>query len=207
MARLGGGIGLHEEGEACPVNAVRYPGLGAVDEVVVALAFGDGADGLQIGAAIGLGQGQAAAQFARGEARQERALLRLGAETPDRSCHDEVRVEDAGQGHPHPRDALDDHGIDRGRKPEPAVVLGDGGAEEAELAHALDDLGGIEVVMLELVDMGLHVALEEALDAREDRVLDLLFRALCGVGHALNSEPARARVSIAHRVDPRAGVG
>ena len=108
VARLRVGIGLDQQREALAVDAVGDPGLGAVDHVAVAVAPRDRADRLQIGAAIGLGQREAAAQLAGGEARQEGLLLRFGAEALHRRRHDEVRVEDAGQRHPHPRYALDD---------------------------------------------------------------------------------------------------
>ena len=48
----------------------------AVDHVVVAVAPRGGADGLQVGAGIRLGQREAAAHLAAGEARQPVPLLR-----------------------------------------------------------------------------------------------------------------------------------
>src|SRR5256885_8578686 len=61
-----------QEREDLAVDAVRDPGLGAIDDVaLISLPARRRADRLQIGAAIGLGQRQAAAQFAGRKARQE----------------------------------------------------------------------------------------------------------------------------------------
>ena len=54
---------------------LRDPGLGAVDDVVVAVAPRGHADPLQVGAGVGLGQRQAAANLAGGELRQPVRLL------------------------------------------------------------------------------------------------------------------------------------
>ena len=144
-------IGLHQQREAGAVDTVADPGLGAVDDIAFAVAARGDADRLQVGAAIGLGQRQAAAQLAGGEARQELALLRLGAVALHDRRHDQVRVENAGQRHPHARDALDDLGIGRAGQAEPAIRRADRRAEQPELAHAGDDGLGVDVVVLQLV--------------------------------------------------------
>ena len=56
MARLGVRIGLYQQRKAIAVVGIGDPGLRAIDDVIVAIALGDGADRLQIGATIGLGQ-------------------------------------------------------------------------------------------------------------------------------------------------------
>ena len=84
VARLGIGIGLDQQREALAVDAVGDPGLGAVDDVAVAASPRRRADRLQIGAAIGLGQREAAAQFAGREARQEVLLLRFACRSARR---------------------------------------------------------------------------------------------------------------------------
>ena len=49
-------IGLHQQRDAVALDAVGDPGLHAVDDVVVAVAPRRGADRLQVGAGIRLGQ-------------------------------------------------------------------------------------------------------------------------------------------------------
>src|SRR5262249_41146098 len=89
VRRLRARIGLHQQSEAIAVETVGDPGLAAGDRVgAVADALGDGADRLQVGAAVGLGEPDAAAQFAGGEARQEVRLLLLGAVALYHHCHD-----------------------------------------------------------------------------------------------------------------------
>ena len=43
---LGIGVGLDQQGDAMAFNGVRDPGLGAIDDIIVALAARDGADAL-----------------------------------------------------------------------------------------------------------------------------------------------------------------
>jgi hypothetical protein len=136
-------------------------------------------DRLQIGAAVRLGQREAAADFAAGEFRQPFALLLLGAGTLHGGRHDEVRVEDARQRHPDDRDPLDDLRVGQAGQAEPAVFLLDDRAEQAELLHLPDDFLGIGVVMLKLHRVGLDVALQEAVDRVEDH--PFLFVAFRGV--------------------------
>ena len=125
-------IGLHQQREAGAFDAVGDPGLGAVDDVIVAVAPRRHADGLQIGAGVGLGQRKPAADLAARKRRQPVPLLRRGAELLDRERQHQVRVEDAGDRHPHRGDAHDDLGVGRGRQAEAAVFGADGRAEQAE---------------------------------------------------------------------------
>ena len=163
-------VGLDEQREHLAVDAVGDPGLGAVDEVgVVARAHGAGADRLQVGAAVGLGQRQPAAQLAGGEARQPGALLLLGADALDAGRHDQVRVEDAGQRHPHLRHPLHDARVGGGRQPEPAVGRADGGAEQAQRLHLLHHVRGVDVVVLQRAHVRAHVPLQPLADRVEDR--------------------------------------
>jgi hypothetical protein len=80
VARFGLRIGLGEQREAAALDAVGDPGLGAVDDIVVAVAHRDRADRLKVGAGIRFGQRQPAAHLAAGEAGQPFLLLRLGPE-------------------------------------------------------------------------------------------------------------------------------
>src|SRR5688572_14281235 len=81
-----------------------------------------------------------------------------------------MRIEDAGQRHPHLRAARHDLRIQRGGQPQPAVSGADGGAEEAELLHLLDHLRRPDVVVLELHHVRRDTAFEPAVDRVEDLV-------------------------------------
>ncbi len=179
MPRLRLRIGLHQQREAGAFDAVGDPGLGAVDDVVVAVAARRHADALQVGAGVGLGEREPAADLAARKARQPALLLLLGAEFLDRERQHQVRVEDAGDRHPDRRDAHDDLGVDRGGQAEAAVFDADGRAEQAELLHLRDDLGGPAIGVVVLLHDRLDVALEPAIDRREQlRLIGLLEGAL-----------------------------
>ena len=167
IARACLGVGLDQQREARALDAVGDPGLGAVDDVVVALTPRGHADRLQVGAGIGLGQRQPAADLTRGELGQPLALLRLGAELLDRERQHQVRVEDAGDRHPHRGDLHHDLGVGGGRQSQPAILGRDGGAEQAELLHLLDELGRPFVGVVELLDPRRHLALDPAVDGGE----------------------------------------
>ena len=164
-------VGLDQQQHHVAVHGVGDPGLGAVDHVVVAFAPGHGADRLQVGAGVGLGQAQRAAQLAGGHARQVLALLFLGAAAFDRRGHDQVRVEDAGGRHPHRRHLDHDLGVDPRRQAQAAVLGGDGGAEQAQLLHFLDQL--MRVLVFQIVLAGDRR--DRLLDPCVDRVQQRLF--------------------------------
>src|SRR5262245_13165968 len=106
--RLRVGIGADEHGERAALDAVRDPGLGAVDDVAVAALKRARADCREIGATVGFGKGEAAAELARTHLRQPAAPLLVGAELLEKDRKHEVRVEDAGERHPGCRDSADD---------------------------------------------------------------------------------------------------
>ena len=168
VARLGLRIGLHQQREAGALDAVGDPGLGAVDDVVIALAPGGHPDALQVGAGVGLGQCKPAANVSARKGRQPAPLLRLGAEFLDRECQHQVGVEDAGDRHPDRGDAHDDLRIGRGGQAEAAVVGADGGAEQAERLHLRDDLGRPAIRVIVLLDDRPHVALEPPIDGGKE---------------------------------------
>ena len=157
---------------------------------MLAIAPRGHADRLQVGAGVGLGQRKSAADLAAGELRQPLRLLRRRAELLDRQRQHQVRVEDAGDRHPHARDPHHDLGVGRGRQAQPAVLGADGGAEQAQLLHLLDDLARIAVGVVVLLDDGLDVALDQRSMLRKSciivRTLDLPQRRL-GHGPSLVS--------------------
>src|SRR5262249_35276877 len=63
--------------------------------------------------------------------------------------------------------------VGRGRKAEAAVFRRDDAAEQPHLLHLLDDLGRIDVVMLESVDVRLDLGLQELVDHVEHETLVL----------------------------------
>ena len=144
-------VGLDQQREALALDAVRDPGLGAVDDVVRRRR---GPRAVRIACRSVPQSGSVSARpprsSPRGEARQEAALLLLGAEALHGGRHDQVRVEDAGQRHPDGGDRVDDPGVGRRRQAEPAVFRRDRRAEQAERLHLLDHLRGVDVVVLEL---------------------------------------------------------
>ena len=141
------------------MDAVGDPGLAAVDHIALVVALGARAHGLQIGAAIRLGQADAAAQLARGEARQIGPLHGLAAMAFHRRGHDEMGIEKTGHRHPDCGDALHHFGIGQGRQAEAAVFGRNGHAKEAEFAQRRDDAFGIFVGGFQGAGMRPHLAL------------------------------------------------
>ena len=152
---------------------------------LVALAHRLGADRRDVGPQPGLGHRERPAHLAGRHPRQVALLLLLGAVLEDQVGHDEVRVDDAAHRHPAPRDLLDDQGVGEQRLPEPAVLLGDHQAEDPHLLHALDDVGRVLVLVLEL---GRHRddLLVDELAHELDQLVLLLGEAVRGLesGHA-----------------------
>ena len=108
-------------------------------DVLVAVARRPARDVARVAAGVGLRQREAAAELAGREARQPALLLLFGAVVHDQVRGDRVRVDDARQRHPAVRELLDDADVGEQVEPEPAVLLGDRDAEQAELLHLLDD--------------------------------------------------------------------
>jgi hypothetical protein len=67
----------------------------------------------------------------------------------DQVGHDEVGVDDAGDRHPAAGELLDDERVGQQRLAEAAVLLGDRQPEQPHVAHALDDVGRVRVVVLQ----------------------------------------------------------
>src|SRR5262249_23315939 len=83
VARLGGGIRLDQQRDARALGAIGDPHLRTVDDVMIALPARMHTDALQVGARIGFGESESAADLARGQLRQPAALLRRCAELLD----------------------------------------------------------------------------------------------------------------------------
>ena len=79
-----------------------------------------------------------------------------------------MRIENAADRHPHRGHRLHDLRVGAAGQTEAAILSRDRRAEQAERLHLLDDLGGVNIVVLEVMHIRLHVALEEAGDAVQD---------------------------------------
>jgi hypothetical protein len=136
---------------------------------MVALLHRAHADGAEVGARVGLGEREAAAQLARRHARQEARLLLLGAELLHQHRHHQVRVEDAGERHPDGGDLHHDLRVGGSRESEAAPFRIEHRAEEAHLLHRLDHLARIDVVVLQAHHLRAHFLLQPAMDRLQQR--------------------------------------
>ena len=125
---------------------------------------------------------------------QPALLLFLVAVRHDQRGRHGVGVDDAGQAHPAVGQLLDDADVGQQVEAEAAVVLGDGDAEEPELAHLLDDLGREPVVVLQLGGDGSDLVGDEAADGLDDLPAHVGIGRACGgggiahlLGHAENT--------------------
>ena len=111
-------------------------------------------------------------------------------------------VDDAGDRDPAARELLDDHRVGRQVEAHPAVLLGDGDAEQAELLHLLDDgLGELVLVVVLLGDRE-DLLVDELAHHLGDR---LLLVGLLGVGVSLGrsaiAPPLRILAALCRGVD------
>jgi len=171
VTRVGVDVGLHQHREAVAVAGVGDPHLRAVQHVDAVATGGRRADGLEIGAAVGLGEGQTAAQLGGNEAGQEVGALLVGAVPAHELGDHQVRVDHPGERHPDPGDGLDDARVRGGRESESAVLLRDGGAEQTELPHLFHHVVRVLVGVLELHHPGRDLVVEPRLQRLEHRVI------------------------------------
>ena len=150
VARSRRRIGEREQGERVALAAVGDEHLRPGQHEVVAPAARDGADGLDVGARLGLGEAEAAAGLAAGEARQEAVALRLGAVLEHDEGRHGVAVDHAGQRHEAPAQLLDDPRVRRHVEPESAPGPRHQRAEQPELAQARHEVVGVAVGVFEL---------------------------------------------------------
>ena len=126
-----------------------------------------------IASGVGLRQRQRPAPVAGRHGGKPTLLLLLGAVRHDQCGRHGVGVDDPGQAHPAVGQFLDDADVGQQVESEAAVGLGDGHAEEAELAHLGDDVGRIGVVVLELGRHRDDLVGHEAADGFDDLAADL----------------------------------
>ena len=86
-----------------------------------------------------------------------------------------MRIEYAGDRHPHGGNAHHDFGVGGGGQSKPAVLDADRCAEQTHVAHLRDDLGRPRVGVIVLLDDRLHLALQPSIDGVEQMRLVGLF--------------------------------
>ena len=167
------GVGLDQGGDHRGVRPVGQPHLLPVEHVAVAVADGPGLDRRDVGAGLGLGHGERAAHLAGGHPRQQARLLLGGAVLGDQVRHDEVGVDDAGDRHPASGQLLHHQRVGEQRFAEPAVLLVDGEAEQPHLAHAVEDVGGVLVGVLQPLRVRDDLLVGELPNGLQDRLLHI----------------------------------
>ena len=137
------------------------PHLLAVQDVLVAVFAGAGAHGRRIRAGVGLGQAEAAKNFAQRHLGQVFLLLFLAAEGVD-GIHAQPRLHADERAHAAVAalQLLGHQAVLHARHAGAAVAL-EAGAVEAELAHGLDQLFGEAAVAVALLDDGDEVFFDE----------------------------------------------
>ncbi len=124
-------------------------------------------DPLEVGAGVRLCEGEPSADFTAGEPGQPLLSLARGPEPFDGERQHEVGIEDPGDRHPHRGDVHHQLGVGRRRQGKPAIVLADGGSEEPQFLHLLDQHFGVTVGVIVFQDPGLDLLLHPALDGLE----------------------------------------
>ena len=139
---------------------------------MIAVAPRRHADSLQIGAGVRLGQRQAAAHFAGRELRQPVSASAAGrAELLDRERQHQMRIEDAGDRHPHAEMRITILRIGDRRQPQAAILRADRRAEQPEFLHLLDDFRRIAVRVVVFLDDGPNFLFKPAVDGVEQQRL------------------------------------
>ena len=117
-----------------------------------------------------LGHRVGEAQLARRHPRQVALPLLVRAVGPDHPRRDEVRVQNAGEGHPAARQLDLDQHVGEQVEPEAAVLLRDGHAEQAHPLHVLDQRLGVLVGVLVVGGDRVDLALDPLADGGDDRL-------------------------------------
>ena len=164
VGRLGRGVRLGEHRERGTVLGVRDEHLGAVQDVLLAVLHGGRAYALHVAAGVRLGEAEAAAHLARCQARKEPLLLLLRAARGHNVRENVVGADDSADAHPALAQFLEYHGEGGVVQPHPAVLLGDGDAEQPHFAHRRHKLVRVDVLVV--------VPVRDRLDLAPDEVPD-----------------------------------
>ena len=142
---------------------MRDPGLLPRDLVGIALAYRPRSERGEVGARVGLGEDRGGEDLRRGDPGQVLLLLLVGAGAQDQLGGDLRAGAERADADVAARQLLGDHAHGLLAEAEPAVGLGDGEGEHAELPQLGQDLGrNIAVGEVPLVRVGHHLGEREA---------------------------------------------
>ena len=188
------GIGLGDHDHAIGVLAVGDVSLGAVDHPVVAFERGGGADALQIAARARLGHGDGGDHVARDHAGEIFGALLVGPQPLEIIGGDVVLQRETGRA-AEIGQFLGDHAVEAEIEPQPAVFLGDGGAQHPRLAQRLPRLAPDDALFLVAIEIGCHVFGEDLADgAAEGFVVVAIGGAAGGIEHGSGPQAFRKPV-------------
>src|SRR5436190_1657434 len=186
MARRGGvPVGDGEERDPSRNGAVGDEPFRTRDDIGVAVANGARADTCNVGAGVGLGQGECGEMLAGREIRQPARLLLVAAKADDRQRPELVRREDQSRGRAGPTELLDSE-ADRQQLPtEPAVLGRERQCQDVltgqQLTEVLGDLSGAVVVRGTRCDSLIGKRADGI--AKEGLLLGQSIAGRCGLGH------------------------
>jgi hypothetical protein len=140
MARLRVRVGLDQHRQRVGMAGVGDPGLGAVDDIVVAHSPRHRGDALEVAARLRLGERDARAPLAGAEIRQPPQALFGRAVFRQHQRGQGMRAQDSGHAHPCLRDLFEDDRVGDRVDGDAPVLLGHQHSEQAHLLHLVDDL-------------------------------------------------------------------
>ena len=163
-ADAGVGVGLHGEGDEVARRAVGDERLGAVDNILVAVPARRGAQRADVGARVGLGDGEGAHEAAGHRRREVAALEVVGAPAEDvlgghELLHRDRRAKTAEQ---RARQLLEEHDRKKQVAAGAAVLGRREDAEEPQLAEAREHVTRDPAQLLPGVGVWCDLGLEEA---------------------------------------------
>ena len=141
-------VGAGHDGEDVGLVGIGDVTLGAVEDVVIAVADGLGRQAGRVRAGFGLGQRETGDQVTRGDAGQPALFLRLGAEQDQRLRADaDIRARDGAKGRGGLAKLERDEAFGLHVEGEAAILLRHGNAEQAERLHLVHDGLGHFVIL------------------------------------------------------------
>ena len=165
-------LGLGPHHEHVGDRRIGDPGLGAGQDVAALDLLGAGAHAARVGAGVGLGQAEAADDLALGQAGEVFAALLLAAVGEDR-VHHEARLDRHRRAVAavDPLDGAGDQAVADIAQAGAAIFVRDGRAEQAELAHLIEDRAVEMLFEISLGDARLELGLGVALGGVADHPL------------------------------------
>ncbi|MCY1297391.1 hypothetical protein D9M70_468280 [compost metagenome] len=163
LGALARGAGLGDHDHDVAVGAVGDEGLGAVDDVLVAVQHRAGLDRLQVGTGVRLGHGHGADGVPGRHPRQPFELLGLAAEVHQVAGNYVVHTEaDQPRGQAGAVDLFGGDHREAPVQPQAAVGFRGGGVEHAELAGTLPGFPRHPMILLPLLQPGSALLRQEA---------------------------------------------